>query len=442
LEVTYDIPDGIDDYTKAFLQHLKRPKQLCGLKEHPLTLPVEIYRDFWRKAREHTACYPGELSFATLKAGAQDDIISEFKCIMMRIPIFAGFSPKRWKKCLDVMILKKEGLIHVDSLMTIGLFQPDCNYAFKFLGRKMMKHAETHQTIAAEQFGSRCLHRAIDLAVNKVLTNDLLRQTKSPEAICANNAKLCYDLIVHPSAVLAMRRQGVPEAATTCLFNMLQEARHQVRTAFGDSVTHFGGGNEVVPMHSICQGNGAGLPIWAVVSTPILDMLRTHNLGSFICTAISKWSIRCCSFSFVDDTDTIQTARSDKETWQDIVREVQKSLDYWEGGLASGAAIVLSKTSWNMTSFKWNNGVWKYQSIEETPATLDIDQQVHTLRRLEHHESIMTLKVEIAPDGNMVGPVEKLLQKSSVWSNQIKQDKLSIIDSWIALTSTLWRSLA
>jgi len=112
------------------------------------------------------------------------------------------------------------------------------------------------------------------------LTYDILQQTKSPGAICANDVKTCYDLIVHTSAAMAMRRQGVPEAATTCMFNTLQEAEHQVRTAYGDSDTHFGC-QEVVPMHGVCQGNGAGPSTWAVVSSPILYMLCSAGLESF-----------------------------------------------------------------------------------------------------------------------------------------------------------------
>jgi hypothetical protein len=121
---------------------------------------------------------------------------------MVQIPLTAGYTPKQWRKCLDVMILKKAGLLKVDSLRTIVLFQPDCNYAFKFLSRAMMKHAEKHQTLAPEQFGSRKNHRVIDLATNKVLTNDIIHQTKSPGAMCANDTKTCYDLRVHPSAAL------------------------------------------------------------------------------------------------------------------------------------------------------------------------------------------------------------------------------------------------
>jgi hypothetical protein len=59
-------------------------------------------------------------------------------------------------------------------------------------------------------------------------------------------------------------------------------------------------------------------------------------------------------------------------------------LDLWEGGLrASGGAIVPSKTAWNLTSFKWNNGIWKYQTVDETPATLavkDIDRHLYLMQ--------------------------------------------------------------
>ncbi len=51
------------------------------------------------------------------------------------------------------------------------------------------------------------------------------------------------------------------------------------------------------------------------------------------------------------------------ETWQEVPQGLQQALHFWEGGLrASGGAIVQAKTSWNLTSFKWNNGDWRYQT--------------------------------------------------------------------------------
>jgi hypothetical protein len=134
-----------------------------------------------------------------------------------------------------------------------------------------MKNAEHHNAIAREQYGSRKRHRAIDLAVNKVLTNDILCQAKQVGAICSNDAKACYDLIGHSQASLCMQRQGVPKTAVQCLFMTLQEATHCVRTAYGDSDLTYGGPGWVKPMHGIGQGNGGGPPIWAVISLTLLE---------------------------------------------------------------------------------------------------------------------------------------------------------------------------
>jgi hypothetical protein len=105
----------------------------------------------------------------------------------------------------------------------------------------MMRNAERHKSLAKEQYGSRKRHRAIDLALNKVLTNDILRQAKCMGAICSNDAKACYDLIGHAQASLCMQRQGVPKSAVKCLFTTLQGSIHCVRTAFGNSTATYGG---------------------------------------------------------------------------------------------------------------------------------------------------------------------------------------------------------
>jgi len=149
-----------------------------------------------------------------------------------------------------------------------------------------------------------------------VLTYGILCQTKTPGVICANDAKSCYDLIVHSTVALAMRRQGVPEGVATCLFNTLQEAIHQVHTAYGDSEFTFGG-EDIIPLHGVCQGNGAGPPLWVVVSTIMLNMLWVMNVGSFIKNVISLRPIRYSGFSFVDEMDTIQTVHNREECWQD-----------------------------------------------------------------------------------------------------------------------------
>ncbi len=273
LNGSYVPPSSISPLTKLYLQHLAYPNKTCNTSHNMPLIKVEDYQRFWKKARENTSSYPGTINFSTLKAGAHSNLISTFDCTMTRIPLSTGYSPIWWRKCIDLMILKKAGITTLSSLHTIVLFAADCNYAFKHIGRQMMKQAEAQQSLAPEQFGSCKGHKAIDQALNKVLTNDLPRQLKIPGAICSNDAKSYYNLIVHAPASLSMQRQGVPKNTLVCLFNTLQNLSHQIRTAYGDSVDSYGGSQWIIPMHSVGQGNGAGPAIWTVVSTQLLAML-------------------------------------------------------------------------------------------------------------------------------------------------------------------------
>jgi hypothetical protein len=113
------------------------------------------------------------------------------------------------EKIIYIMILKQSGVTHLSGLCTIVLFPVNCNYVFKHIGRMMMFTAEKAKSLAPEQYGSRKNHKAIDLAVNKVLTCDLIHQLKKPGVICSNDTKSCYDLIGHTHASIAMQCQGV-----------------------------------------------------------------------------------------------------------------------------------------------------------------------------------------------------------------------------------------
>jgi hypothetical protein len=293
----------------------------------------------------------------------------------------------------------------------IILFVADCNYAFKHLGWAMMKKAETQKSIVSEQFGSRKAHKAIDQALNKVLTNDLLQQLKVPGAICSNDAKSCYDLIVHAPASLSMQRQGVPWCAVVCLFETLQNLEHYIHTAYGDSSSFYGGSHWIIPMHGIRQGNGAGPAIWAVVSMPLLNMLRASGVGSHFISPISGKDIHFIWYAFVDDTDLIQTAHEGIATGSDVARELQRALDIWEGGLnVTGGAIVPEKSHWYLVDFRWIGGVWKYLSVVDSPASLwvkDITGERKLLKLLEPHEAATTLGVDIAADGNNMSQLRK-----------------------------------
>ena len=63
-------------------------------------------------------------------------------------------------------------------------------------------------------------------------------------------------------------------------------------------------------MQGVYQGNGAGPIIWAVVSLPLLEILKEDGYGTFFTTALSGKPIQIVGYAFVDDTDLIQTQKT------------------------------------------------------------------------------------------------------------------------------------
>jgi hypothetical protein len=218
----------------------------------------------------------------------------------------------------------------------------------------MMAWAEMTGSLAPEQYGSRKGHKAIDLAINKVLTYDILCHLKRLGAICSNDAKSCYNLIGHAQASIAMQRNGAPKAAVDCLFSTLQHTTHQVRTGLGDSTTYYGGSCWLIPLHGISLGNGVGPAIWAVVSTSLLNILRKKGYGCDIIKPISGKRHKFVGYAFVDDMDLVASKAGTFDT--KIIRDsLQASLDTWVGTpKASCRAIVTDRTFWFLIDLTGN----------------------------------------------------------------------------------------
>ena len=121
-----------------------------------------------------------------------------------------------------------------------------------------MFNAEHLGLLAPEQYGSRKFYTAINQGLNKRLSFDILRQRKQRGALCSTDAMSCYDRIVHVAASLAMQRAGATESAVHCMLDTLQNLRHYIRTAFGDSLTYFDSNDgSGLPIGGTRQGSGA-----------------------------------------------------------------------------------------------------------------------------------------------------------------------------------------
>jgi hypothetical protein len=333
----------------------------------------------------------------------------------------------------------------VAKLRIIVLFHSTFNMINKTIGRLMVQRADALGLMPAEAYGSRPGHRSNVCALNKVLTYDIIRQTRIPAALCSNDAMSCYDRIVHAIASICMQRLGIAPSTCRLMFGTLQHIQHHVSTAYGTSDEHYGGLE--IPLQGIGQGNGAGPAIWLIMTIPMINLLRSKGFGFKSTTVLTGETYRFVCYTFVDDTDTIHSALHHDTPTHTVVSEMQQVIDTWEGGLrATGGALSASKSYWYLLTMRWNQKQqqWRYNTVLETPSVLSIHGNTTTrvpLTRYNPDHAEETLGLWIAPDSNQVAQVQALKSKITRWSDQIRTRQLSMSLSWLFLTSGMSMAL-
>jgi hypothetical protein len=196
------------------------------------------------------------------------------------------------------------------------------------LGKQTLNHAERNNFIAKEQYGSRKGKSIIEHSVHKQLTFDIICQLQMDGAICSNDAKSCYDRIIHSIASLAFQRLGVPFPPVHCMLKSIQNMKHHIRTAFGDSAFTMDNSGSLIPFQGALQGNGASPATWVIISTPLLNMLRETGNGGYFVEPISHQKSHFVGYAFVDDTDLIQfDARDSSISTEEIMDKMQDCIN-------------------------------------------------------------------------------------------------------------------
>ena len=431
-----------------YIQQLKKDDNLIALPLHEAMIDEKKHKAAWKAAKEATSSGDPILHFGHCKAMATHPNLCEFEAKMKNIPFITGYSPHRYQHLVDVELLKKANNFFVQSFRTIKLFEAEDNSGNKTTGRDLMWHAERQNLIAPEQYGSRKNRAASTQALNKKLVFDLFRQQRLSGAIGSNDAKSCYDRIVHSVAMLSMRRMGYPVEPLISMFTTLQKARNHIRTPAGDSDIFYDGSHTNIPIQGTGQGNGASPTIWAVVSTPLLKLLRIEDLGVFFQSALDNEEVKLVGFAFVDDFDLATSARGSEDSTpeEEVTARMQKSFDTWISGLhATGGAVNADKSNWTLIAFNWDaDGKFSYKTISESPADVwvtDFDGQRKKLRRIEATQGDRMLGVRLSADGLDREEVEFRKEQAKSWHDKIRTGHLPRHLAWQSLTTQIMPQL-
>ena len=325
------------------------------------------------------------------------------------------------------MTFKEEGNIKVDRLRTLILGEADWNMGGRWhINRNMLQQAERHNLIPAEHYGGRNKYKATDVVLTKRLTLDTFRLAKEPAAITSTDVANCYDRMVHSFITMSARRLGTSMSVLLALLRPIQESRHFIRTAYGDSKTFYGGRREI-PYQGSGQGNASSSPFWLIVSAPLINLLTANNVCASFTSAITLVSVALTMVMYVDDNDIyVTSSRTNKLV--DVVNQSQHNLRTWKQLLeVTGGVVRPKKCSWGLVAFKWHNGDYEYCTTLDHPATLyleDEDGVDKALDRIEPDEGVKSLGVYTQLDGEEDSEIEYLEGKITLWNSMIKHSPL------------------
>lgn len=274
-----------------------------------------------------------------------DHVTIFFHCLAMiiNICVATGYVLTRWKTIVSVMLEKIPSQPIIDKLRVIHIFEVEFNaWAGIIFGRRMMWQAELLGALGEEQGGSRKGRSAM-----KFLTFHTSELTRTSLAVMDNDAKACYDRIVMALATKRCESLGVPQNACTLFENILNTANYHISTKLGVSTESYSSSTNW-KLHGPGQGNQSSPAIWAVVSTLILNTVKSKFTGTTFCDPQQQLSITHHMQAFVDDSsiwvndflNDIQGISQDEQ----LLEELQKATSWWEQLLTTtGGTLQLSK---------------------------------------------------------------------------------------------------
>jgi hypothetical protein len=193
--------------TKQILATLSKPSP--DTKLFSATITKEEFSYLYKILPEATSSSPSGRHLGHYKVASSDEYLADLHSTMMSIPYEAGFSPTRWQTVVDIMLEKTQGDPKVHRLRIIALQESTFYQSNRLLlARPLPHHLEDNNLIPNMQYGSRPGKHCQSAILNKQLTFEIVRLTKSTAAFIENDAIGCYERMVNPLLILCLRKLG------------------------------------------------------------------------------------------------------------------------------------------------------------------------------------------------------------------------------------------
>jgi hypothetical protein len=156
---------------------------------------------------------------------------------------------------------------------------------------------------------------------------------------------------------------------------------------------------------------------WALISTPLINMMKIAGFGLYILTALTLVSVTFICYVFVNDTNVVHIGHGVCYRQRNPGADARgcEPLGGWLEGNGRHTRVP-SKSYWYLDDFIWDGKKWVYATKEDIPRDISIqtvkeDRRVNLTRyNVDHAEE--TLGIYIVIDRNNAKECVALCEKA------------------------------
>jgi len=256
--------------------------------------------------------------------------------------------------------------------------------------------------------------------------------------VIENDAVGCYDRLMNPHVLLAMRCLGVPDSLACSIALTWSHTSHFIKTQFGVSTVTYCNTPQT-PLFGPGQGSTMGPTLWKLTFVFLedsaieagIDLSELEEpLPQLTLTSVDEEiQLDSSGEAFVDDSNLaspsslssnpLEVSAVDQRmhTASSAVENLQVLAQRWERALFStGGAINFSKSFWFVFHWNWKGGIpYLVNPLQSVQLRLtegnDLNRPVNVPQK-SVHDTYRTLGVHISPSGDNGGSYKVLLAKA------------------------------